>query len=51
VVYKLTFKIFMNKKDVALYYNVKVHIKHFPSKCHFQIISSLFLNILNNKKD
>jgi hypothetical protein len=40
----------MNKKDVTLYYNVKVHIKNFPSKCHFQMISSLFKNLLSNKK-
>ncbi len=40
----------MNQKDVSLYYNVKLYIKKFAQKCHFQISLSILTNILSNEK-
>ncbi len=43
MIYKST-KDFFNLYDpkYASYYYVKVDSKHFPRKCHFQIISNIF---------
>jgi hypothetical protein len=40
----------MTQKDVSLYYNLKVYIKKFPQKCHFQISLSILTNILSIEK-